>query len=103
MPHLYLRFFLKVGIHHLWRRVLCGLTFYAVSAGLVAELLEEESAAVLAPEDLSAGQLARADHLGAGRGRGPQNLPDPGPTPRLQHLGNRFIYVHIILMTFSWS
>ena len=40
MPHLYLQFFLKVGIHHLRRRVR-GLTFYAVSAGLVAELLEE--------------------------------------------------------------
>ena len=62
------------------------LTLDAVPLRLVAELLEEEAAAVLAAEDLPAGQLARPHHLGAGGRGGAENLPDAGPAAGLQHL-----------------
>ena len=82
-PRPYQQFFLNSTLVA-WRIFLVPwLTLDAVPLRLVAELLEEESAAVLAPEDLSAGQLARADHLGAGRGRGPQNLSDSRSPPGL--------------------
>ena len=53
---------------------------------LVSELFEEQFATVLPAQDLPAGQLAGADGLGTGRGRGPERLPDARPAPGLQHL-----------------
>ena len=58
----------------------------AVPLWLVSELLEEELAAVVPPQYLPAGQLAGPDHLTAGGRRRPQDFPDAGATPRLQHL-----------------
>ena len=57
-----------------------------VSLWLVSELFEEQFAAVLPPQDLSAGQLAGADDFTAGGGRRPQDFPDPGASPGLQDL-----------------
>ena len=57
-----------------------------VSLWLVSELFEEQFAAVLPPQDLPAGQLAGADDFTAGGGRRPQDFPNAGTSPGLQHL-----------------
>ena len=90
-PRPYQQFFLNSTLVA-WRIFLVPwLTLDAVPLRLVAELLEEEAAAVLAAEDLPAGQLARPHHLGAGGRGGAENLPDAGPAAGLQHLRGQWL------------
>ena len=85
-PRPYQQFFLNSPLVA-WQMLLYPmLTLDAVPLRLVAELLEEEAAAVLAAEDLPAGQLARPHHLRTGGRGGAENLPDAGPAAGLQHL-----------------